>query len=339
MSKKKAAKKAASKKQQQKAASKKQQQKAASKKQQQKAASKKQQQKAASKKQQQKAAAKKVTIKGFEGKFNLKKEILKPISKQVKGQFADIRPGDKQKGGLEALKSTKQLIKKLAADGKLGQKDLKKINKLTAQNKLGRHFEPKVLSNAVSSSITAAQYRDFTRGQEQALKDFRRSETSIVNRAMQQQVGQLQSMIGSMQRDASSALSGFSSAIGSSRDPGGGGGGGGSRIGGGGGGGDFGGGGGGDGGIGSGGGGGGGADGLAKTTARPTVAMANTGGGGGGDGGIGQVGAGVGFARIGQTQSPIQVGYSPALTGFSSQQRKSQARQIQGLSGFRSSRA
>jgi hypothetical protein len=266
-----------------------------------------------------KQASKKVTIKGFEGKFNLKKEILKPISKQVKGQFAAIRPTDTQKGGLEALKSTKNLIKKLSSDGTLSKKDLERINKFTAQNKMGRHFEPKVLSNAVSSSITAAQYRDFTKSQQQKLSGFRKDQTKIVNKSLQKQVGQLQSMIGSMERDASSALSGFSSALSSSMAES-------SKM-------------------------------LnqqqqdfaaqnrrseanirasqsqivglpaapAKTSQIGTA--------------FDQVSAGDRLTRIGQFQAPIQVGSSPALTGFSSQQRESQARQIQGLSGFRSSRA
>jgi hypothetical protein len=275
--------------------------------------------KAAPKKQQQKAAPKKVTIKGFEGKVNLKKEILKPMSQQVRSTFASIRPGETQNKGKEALKATKQLIKKLAADGKLGKKDLKKINEFTAQNRLGKHFEPKVLSNAVSSSFTASQYRDFTRGQKQDLKGFGQEQTGIVNRAMQQQVSQLQSMIGSMQQNASSALKGFSSALSSSmaasskmlnqqqqafaeqnrqseaniRASQ-------SQI------------------VGL-------PDAPAKTPQIGTD--------------FDQVSAGDRFARIGQFQAPIQVGSSPALTGFSSQQRESQARQIQGLSGFRSSRA
>jgi hypothetical protein len=274
--------------------------------------------KAAPKPAAKKAAPKKVTIKGFEGKVNLKKEILKPISKQVKGQFAATRPKDKQKGGIVALKSTNKLIKKLAADGKLGKKDLEKINKFTAQNKLGRHFEPKVLSNAVSSSITAAQYRDFTKSQQQKLSGFRKDQTKIVNKSLQKQVGQLQSMIGFMGQDASSALEGFSSILSSSMD----------------------------------------ASSAMFEQQRQAfdaqnrqseanirafqsqivglpAAPAKT-------SQIGtafdKVSAGSEFAKIGQLQAPIQVGSSPALTGFSSQQRESQARQIQGLSGFRSSR-
>jgi hypothetical protein len=296
MSKKKAAKKAAPKKQQQKAAK-----------------------KAAPKPAAKKAAPKKVTIKGFEGKVNLKKEILKPMSKQVRGQFADIRPRDKQKGGIVALKSTKQLIKKLAADGKLGKKDLKKINEFTAKNKLGRHFEPKVLSNAVSSSLTASQYRDFTRGQKQELKGFGKEQTSIVNRAMQQQVSQLQSMIGSMQRDAGSALSGFSSALSSSMAAS-------SKM-------------------------------LnqqqqdfaaqnRQSEANIRASQSQIVGLPAAPAKTSQIGtafdkvsAGDRFSRIGQLQAPIQVESSPTLTGFSSRQRESQARQIQGLSGFRSSRA
>jgi hypothetical protein len=295
------------------------------------AAPKKQQKKAA---QQQKAAPKKITIRGFEGKVNLRKGILKPISQQARSTFASIRPGETQNKGKEALKATKQLIKKLAADGKLGKKDLKKINEFTAQNRLGKHFEPRSLSNAVSSSLTAAQYRDFTRGQKQELKGFRKEQTSIVNRAMQQQVSQLQSMIGSMQQNASNALRGFSSALSSSmaasskmlnqqqrafaaqnrrseaniRKAQ-------SRI-----------------------------VGLPKAPKKTKQISKTFDKVSAGDmfsrlQTPTQVNAGDRFARIGQRQAPIQVRSSPALTGFSTQQRESQARQIQGLSGFRSSRA
>ena len=45
------------------------------------------------------------------------------------------------------------------------------------------------------------------------------------------------------------------------------------------------------------------------------------------------------FEKIGSNQAAIRVQTAPAMTGFSQAQQESRARQMQGLTGFRSSRA
>jgi hypothetical protein len=54
---------------------------------------------------------------------------------------------------------------------------------------------------------------------------------------------------------------------------------------------------------------------------------------------INEVSAGDPFQSIAQQRAPVQVQTAPAFTGFSLEQQESRARQMQGLSGFRSSRA
>ena len=260
---------------------------------------------------------KKVNIAGFDKQVNLKNEVLKPLSQQFKTEFSTLRPG--QPFDKSALKTVRQEIKTLSADGKLNEKDLARIQQVSASGRGGKAFEPQLLSNATGAAFTTAQYRDFTKGQQQGFQDFRNDQTGIVNQALQQQVGQLQMMLGAMQRDASSALGGFSSALNASmaassqmlnqqqqefaaqnrlseqnirRFQ--------SQI----------------------------AD---LPSAPSETAQIGT--------GFDLVGAGSPFATLSRRQAPIQVESTPALTGFSTQQRESQARQLQGLSGFRSSRA
>jgi hypothetical protein len=260
---------------------------------------------------------KKVNIAGFDRQVDLKKEILKPLSQQFKTAFSTLRPG--QSFDKSALKTVRQEIKTLAADGKLGKKDLAKIQKIAASGKGGKAFEPQLLSNATGAAFTTANYQDFTKGAQRDLQDFRKGQTGIVNQALQQQVGQLQKMLGAMERDARSALGGFRSDLNASmkassqmlkqqrqefkaenrlsernirKFQ--------SRI--------------------------------AELPSAPSqTAQIGT--------DFNMVSAGSPFATLRRRQAPIQVESSPALTGFSTQQRESQARQIQGLSGFRSSRA
>jgi hypothetical protein len=260
---------------------------------------------------------KKVNIAGFDKKVNLKKEVLKPLSQQFKTEFSTLRPG--QPFDKSALKTVRQEIKTLAADGKLGEKDLAKIQQISASGKGGKAFEPQLLSNATGAAFTTANYQDFTKGAQRDFQNFRKGQTGIVNQALQQQVGQLQKMLGAMERDARSALGGFRSDLNASMAAS-------SQM-------------------------------LKQQrqgfkaenrlserniekfqsqiadlpSAPSQTAQIGT--------DFNMVSAGSPFATLSRRQAPIQVESSPALTGFSTQQRESQARQIQGLSGFRSSRA
>jgi len=272
---------------------------------------------AAPKKPAPASTPKKVNIAGFDKKVNLKKEVLKPLSQQFKTEFSTLRPG--QPFDKSALKTVRQEIKTLAADGKLGKKDLAKIQQISASGKGGKAFEPQLLSNATGAAFTTANYQDFTKGAQRDFQNFRKGQTGIVNQALQQQVGQLQKMMGAMKRDARSALGGFRSDLNASRKAS-------SQM-------------------------------LeqqrqgfkdenrlseqnikkfqsqiAELPSAPSqTAQIGT--------DFNMVSAGSPFASLRRRQAPIQVESSPALTGFSTQQRESQARQIQGLSGFRSSRA
>jgi hypothetical protein len=262
---------------------------------------------------------KKVQIQGFGKPVSLKKKILKPLTKAVESQFGAIRPGDKQNEGAKALKSTKKLIKGLAADGKLGKKDMGKIQSFLSSNKAGKHFEPALLSGSTTGVLDAAKYSGFVQGQRGELTAFRNQQTGMVNQALQQSIGGLGSMLDAMSSDASGALSGFTKLLDRSM----------SR--------------------------------MSRSVDRQQAAfdrqnaqserniaryqnriaslpkppkktkMINK--------KINEVSAGDPFQSIAQQRAPVQVQTAPAFTGFSLEQQESRARQMQGLSGFRSSRA
>jgi hypothetical protein len=262
---------------------------------------------------------KKVQIQGFGKPVSLKKKILKPLTKAVESQFGAIRPGDKQNEGATALKSTKKLIKSLAADGKLGKKDMGTIQSFLSSNKAGKHFEPALLSGSTTGVLDAAKYSGFVKGQKGEINAFRKEQTGLINQALQQSISGLGSMLDAMSSDASGALSGFTKLLDRSM----------SR--------------------------------MSRSVDRQQAAfdrqnaqsertiaryqnriaslpkppkntkmISDK---------ISEVSAGDPFESIAQRRAPIQVQTSPAFTGFNLAQQESQARQMQGLSGFRSSRA
>jgi hypothetical protein len=165
----------------------------------------------------------------------------------------------------------------------------------------------------------AAKTNAFVKQQGKAAQAFAKTQTKVINKALQQQVSQLQKMLGSMQQKADKSLSGFTSALSASTAAS-------SNM-------------------------------LREQqkafSAQNRVSEANIKKAQSQIVGLPpapsktkqissdfeRVSAGDRFSRIGVSQAPIQVDTSPALTGFSTRQRESQARQIQGLSGFRSSRA
>jgi hypothetical protein len=267
-----------------------------------------------------KKSSTKVTVKGFNKPVDLKKKILKPFEKGVIDQTNALRPGEGLgKEGEKSLKGAKKLIKSLASDGKLGTKDLAKIENFMATTPGGKHFGESLRTDAFQSTITTAGYNDFIKKQNLDMKTQAAEQTNLINKSLDIQLTGLRTMLGSMKAEADTALTGFKKLLERSdaradrmfdRQQ----------------------------------------DKFARQNAatekridryqsriaslpkppKKTKQISNK---------INEVSAGDPFESIAQRRAPIQVQTSPAFTGFNLAQQESQARQMQGLSGFRSSRA
>ena len=229
-----------------------------------------------------------------------------------------MRPGESSGKGGRLLKDTSGLIKNLASDGKLGKRDLRKIQSFVASSKSGFHYERPLLTGTLSGTLDASRYSAYVADKSGEIRAFRNQQGGLINQALQQSMGGLNTMLSAMSADARGALSGFSSVLNQSMAR------------------------------------------SAQSIGEQRAAF---------DSGnllsedmisqyqgqiaslpdqpgyTDQIGtsfegvdAGSPFEGISQFQAPIQVRTAPALTGFNQAQQGSMARQMQGLSGFRSSR-
>jgi hypothetical protein len=257
-----------------------------------------------------------VTIAGFDGVLGLKKDILKPLTATFKEQAKGVRPDEKiNKGALNEFKSQ---ITKLAADGSLDEKDLQRLQSFETSER-GKHYEPLLRGESLTAALTDARYETQVDTQVKGFKDFRKQQTSIINKALSDQVSSIETFLGSMEADASSALGGFIRDLNKStratsrevrtqmrgfaqenqesrqsirqaqRD-------------------------------------------IARLPKPPKATKQI-------NDKISGVDSGDPFEKIGSNQAAIRVQTAPAMTGFSQAQQESRARQMQGLTGFRSSRA
>jgi hypothetical protein len=262
---------------------------------------------------------KKIEIAGFDGPVSLKKKILKPLTQDFESRTEGMRPGESSSKGSDLLKDTKDLIKELAADGKLGNKDLSKIQSFASSSSDGFHYEAPLLSGTLAGTIDASRYSAYVSDESGELRAFREQQGGLINQSLQQSLGGLNSMLSAMSADAGGALSGFKALLDQSmsrmkasvdRQQ---------RV-------------------------------FDRQNARsernieryqknvaklpkppkPTKMIGKR---------IDEVDAGKPFKSLAMKQAPVRVQTAPAFTGFNLEQQESRARQMQGLSGFRSSRA
>lgn len=257
-----------------------------------------------------------VSIVSSKSPVGLKKGILRPLTQAFKDQAGQVRPGEKLNEG--ALNEFKDQIKKLAADGTLDASDLQKLQSFQTSER-GKHFEPTLRNEALQQAITNSQYGAQVQSQSQGFRDFRSQQSNVISQALRSQMSQLSTFLGSMQADADSALGGFLQDLtqaqartsqqtqrqlasferGNRKSE---------RT----------------------------IDRLQSNIAKlpkppkPTKQISDK---------ITGVDSVDPFEKIGVNRAPIQVQSAPAMTGFSQAQQESQARQMQGLTGFRSRRA
>jgi hypothetical protein len=264
--------------------------------------------------------SKKIKVAGFDAPVNLKKKILKPYVQGVKTQHEAIRPGESMgQEGKKTFKASVDLIKKLAADGELTQSDLDSVQKFVTTSEGGRHYGEQMRSDVFGSVISGVGYQDYVNLQRKKGADFLGQQTGIINKALTSGFASLESQLGSLGINASEYLSGFKGLLDKSMG----------RL----------------------------TKGIDRqiggwdrkneqTEARidryqdritklpkPPKKTKNI------SDKFTEVDAGDPYQSIAQNRSAVRVDTQPTFTGFNLAQQESRARQMQGLSGFRSKAA
>jgi hypothetical protein len=260
--------------------------------------------------------SKKVKIAGFNKPVNAKKKLIKPLVREVRSVTEAMRPGERLNE--ESLEGTADLIRKLAKDGKLGEKDLTKIESFAATAPARKPFEAQLRSDTLQNLITRSQYKDFISRQSGEMKGFRQQQSGLIDLALQRSLGGMDEMLRTMTAESQRSLSTYNRLLDQSMGR------------------------------------------LTRSTDRQMAAIARS--NQQAEAAIARsqsqiaslpqrpsrteqissridgVTAGDPFEQIGLQQAPIRVNAAPALTGFSTAQQASRARQMQGLTGFRSNR-
>lgn len=264
--------------------------------------------------------SKKITVAGFDAPVSLKKKILKPYVQGVKAQHQAIRPGESMGSeGKKTFKASVDMIKKLAADGDLSQADLDSVQKYVSTSEGGRHYGEQMRSDVLGSIVTGVGYQDYINLQKSKGAEFLGQQTGIINKALTSGFASLESQLGALGINASEYLSGFKSLLDKSV----------SRM----------------------------TKGIDRQISgferkneqsearidryqdritklpkppKKTKMVSDK---------FTEVDAGDPYQSIAQNRAAVQVETRPAFTGFSQAQQESRARQMQGLSGFRSKAA
>jgi hypothetical protein len=261
---------------------------------------------------------KKVKVEGLNREVDLRKKILRPLRKTVRAQAAKVRPGDPadEKG----LKQTTNLIKKLAADGTISTEDIEQIRQATASGQFtrGNHYEPLLRSSGLDSIITNTGYDQQVNSSIGAFQSFGRQQTGIIGNALQQSIARITDQLKTISQDSRGVLSGFRKSVneglrqvrsdlGKQRQ-------------------EF----------------AAGNKQSRQNIERSQSQIANLPQPPQKTEQIGtdfeRVSAGDPLEPISQNREAVRVQSTPALTGFSTEQRESRSRQMQGLSGFRGKR-
>lgn len=149
-----------------------------------------------------------VKIHGIQGRVNLKGDVLKPLKKGIQSVKPDFTKKD--------WKSVKKPFEKAAADGKITKKELARIRSSVANTSGKSGFtynEGQLASGYISNALSSQQYDRYIDSARGDMQSFRKNQEGIISSMMKSQREAMESQLAQIQGGANSSLNNYRNSL------------------------------------------------------------------------------------------------------------------------------